>query len=304
MRKTEFVWNSSDGNEIYSQVWSGDSFREKAVVCLIHGLGEHSGRYEHVAEHVTAHGYAMLAFDLPGHGKSTGLQGHAASEELFLQNVEHAINEARLRFPNRPVFLYGHSLGALIAVLYVLKRHPSLAGVIVTGLALRSSLEEQKIKIFEARCLAIAAPRMQLSTGLHIEDISRDPKVQQAYAEDPLVHNRTTPAMAVAILDMIPQIFERAAEFDLPILIMHGTADRLAYLSGSQEFADLTTCDCTFKLWDGLSHELHNEPEKEAVLNTITDWLDSISGLPLDKLDRPWENSAGESLVLRGDRNG
>ena len=304
MRKTEFIWISSDGNEIYSQIWEPDSPQVKAVVCLIHGLGEHSGRYRHVAEHMTDCGYVMLAFDLPGHGKSTGLQGHVASEELFLQNVEHATREAELRFPGTPVFLYGHSMGAMIAILYVLKRHPHLAGVIVTGLALHSSLEEQKLKIFEARCLAFAAPKVQLSTGLKIEDISRDPKVQQAYADDPLVHNRSTPAMAVAILDMIPQILEHAAEFDLPLLIMHGTADRLAYLRSSQEFAGLTSCDCTLKLWEGLYHEVHNEPEKEDVLKTITDWLDSKSGLPLDKLDRSWENSAGESLIFRGDRNG
>jgi alpha-beta hydrolase superfamily lysophospholipase len=103
---------------------------------------------------------------------------------------------------------------------------------------------------------------------------------------------------------MIPQIFQHAAEFDLPILIMHGTADRLAYVRGSQEFARLTSCDCTLKLWDGLYHEVHNEPEKEDVLNSMTDWLDSKSGLPLDKLDPSWENSAGESLSFRGDGNG
>lgn len=138
MRKIEFMWTSSDGNEIYSQIWRPDSGQTKAVVCLIHGLGEHSGRYQHVAEHMTAHGYAMLAFDLPGHGKSTGLQGNAASEELFLENVEHAIKEARLGFPGKPVFLYGHSLGAMIAVLYVLKRHPRLTGVIISDLTARA----------------------------------------------------------------------------------------------------------------------------------------------------------------------
>jgi alpha-beta hydrolase superfamily lysophospholipase len=273
MKHSERSWTAADGQEIYSQVWEPED-HPRAAVCLVHGLGEHSSRYSHVAEHLTSAGFALLAFDLPGHGKSGGIRGHTTSNETFLENIDLLIDDSKRRYPETPRFLYGHSLGGIIVLFYTLKRQPELAGVIATSPGLRTSLEEQKLKIAAAKALGTFLPMACLSTGLKPEDISRDPDVILAYVNDPLVHDQSSFAMAKTSLEMIPWTFDHAHEFTLPLLLMHGTADRIAYARGSEEFAGLTSCNCTVKLWEGAYHETHNEPEKEDVLNFMVAWIE------------------------------
>jgi len=272
MKHFEFSWIAKDGLSTYAQGWEPE-IAPKAIVCLVHGLGEHSGRYSHVAEHLAGAGFVLLTFDLRGHGKSDGARGHIPSSEVILDQVDHLLTEARRRYPDLPRFLYGHSLGGIIVLFYTLKRQPDLAGVIATSSGLRTSLEAQTLKVGAAKVLAGILPAFCLPTGLKAEDLSHDPQVVKNYLNDPLVHGQASFALAKTTFSAIQWTFENANEFKPPLLLMHGSEDQIAFARGSEEFANLVNCDCTLKIWNGLYHETHNEPEKEQVLDYLTSWL-------------------------------
>jgi alpha-beta hydrolase superfamily lysophospholipase len=258
---------------LYAQAWSPES--PQGVVCLVHGLGEHSGRYAHVADRLNTAGYAVLASDLRGHGKSAGQRGHAPSMEAFMKDIDLLLEEAKRRYPHQPRFLYGHSLGGILVLNYTLRRRPELAGVVATSSGLRTALELQKGKIALVKLLGSVMQKQTIASGLDAATISRDPEVVKKYLSDPLVHDKITFGMAKALSEAIPWVFAHASEFKVPLLLMHGTADQLAFPAGSKEFASLVHGDCTLKLWEGLYHETHNEPEKDEVLAYMVGWLES-----------------------------
>ena len=273
METFEWKWKTSDGLQMYSKGWAPKG-TPKAVICLLHGVGEHIGRYEHVAEALTEKGYALLGFDLRGHGKSAGPRGHLPSFEAFMSDIDRFLAEVAKRYPGAPQFLYGHSMGGILVLNYALRRKPRLAGVISTGAALHTAIEEQKVKVVMARVLGALLPTMTIASGLDPKTLSRDPAVVQAYISDPLVHDRMTAGFGKIILTVNPWTFEHAGELELPLLIMHGTKDMLCYPSSSLEFAGLAPKDkVTLKMWDGFYHEIHNEPEKAQVFKVMTDWL-------------------------------
>lgn len=274
METFEWNWKTWDGLQMYSKGWAPQG-KPKAVICLVHGVGEHIGRYAHVAEAMNRQGYAFLGFDLRGHGKSAGPRGHTPSFEAFMKDIDCFLEEAAQRYPEKPRFLYGHSLGGILVLSYALRRKPKLAGVISTAAGLRTALEEQKVKVLMARVLGALMPNMAIASGLDTSTLSRDPAVEQAYVTDPLVHDKMTLGFGKTMLSAIPWAFEHASEFPLPLLIMHGAKDMLGYPRGSQEFASLAPKEkCTLKMWEGFYHEIHNEPEKEQVFKVMADWMD------------------------------
>lgn len=274
MKHTEFEWTAKDGLKIFAQAWDPEA-TPRAVVCLVHGLGEHSGRYANMAETLNQGGYAVIASDLRGHGKSGGKRGHSPTFESYMDDLALLLDEAAGRYEGLPCFLWGHSLGGVLVTNYVLRRKPQLTAVVITSPGLRTSISEQKAKIQFAKLAGTILPAMNLSTGLDANLISRDPEVVQRYINDPLVHGIVTLAMTKYTLEAIPWAYAHASEWTLPVLIMHGEADALAYASGSEELAKLIKQDCTLKIWPGLWHETHNEPEKEQVLAYALGWLDS-----------------------------
>jgi acylglycerol lipase len=268
----EFSWIESDGLETYSQCWEPE-VETRAAVCLIHGLGEHSGRYFYVAKRLTEAGFAVLGSDLRGHGKSAGRRGSISREKILIDQTSRLLNEAQRRYFGKPIFFYGHSLGGLLALFYPLKLQPTLAGVIATGPALRSPLQDQTLKVASAKVLGAILPGVLIASGLKVSDLSRDPEVIHKYTHDPLVHDRASLGFARLMIQMIEWTFEHASAFNLPLLMMNGSEDRVTYPRGTAELAKLITSDCTVKYWDGLYHEIHNEPEKDAVLDFMIQWL-------------------------------
>ncbi|HSQ18076.1 MAG TPA: lysophospholipase [Anaerolineales bacterium] len=273
MKHTELGWKALDGLNIFAQTWEPDS-PPKAVICLVHGLGEHSGRYAHVAETLNRGGYAVIASDLRGHGKTEGKRGHSPSFNAFMDDIAILMGEYAQRYAGLPCFLWGHSLGGVLVVNYVLRRKPKLTGVVITSPGLKTSISDQKMKIQFAKIAGKFMPEMSMPTGLDAKLISRDPAVVERYVNDPLVHGTATLAMAKYTIEAIPWAYAHASEWDLPVLIMHGDADAIAFVSGSEEFASKIAQDCTLKIWPGLWHETHNEPEKEQVLAYALGWLD------------------------------
>lgn len=273
----EFYKTRGDGLNLFFQSWESGR-PAKAVVCLMHGLGEHSGRYAHVAEALNRGGYHLMALDLPGHGKSGGKRGDLPAYDGLGEDVSLLLVEALKRYPTIPQILYGHSLGATLVLYHCLRFKPTLAGVVATGPGLMTALQEQKGKIALAKLLGSLLPGVTIASGLDVTSLSRDPAVIERYIKDPLVHNRATLGFAVNSMSAISYIYENAKAWELPLLIMHGTADRLTYPRGSELFAEMVRPGiCTLRLWEGLFHELHNEPEKEEVFAYLISQLDKIT---------------------------
>ncbi len=274
MKHFESTWENQESLKFYMQGWEPDS-QPKALVALVHGLGEHTGRYAHVGKAFSAAGYALVGFDLRGHGKSGGPRGHAPSFEAFMKDIDDFFSKLGKRYPTQPHFLYGHSLGGVLVLNYVLRRKPDLVGVISTDAGLRTALEEQAFKIMAARVLGFLLPAVAFPSGLDPKMLSHDPELVKAYINDPLVHDRATLGFGRIMLSVLPWTFQHAHEFSVPLLLMHGEKDKLAYVRGSQEFASRVPKNCTLKIWDGLYHEIHNEPEQAEVIQFMLRWLDS-----------------------------
>ena len=266
----------NDDVTFYMQGWEPEG-KPRAIVCLIHGLGEHTGRYAHVGKALNDAGYALFGFDLRGHGQTGGARGHFPSLDIVMQDVHQFVEFQRQNNPGLPIFLYGYGLGGLLTLTYAIHHPDGLKGVIIGGVGLRSPILEQKVKVFLVKFLGSFFPGITIPTGLDAKTISRDPDVVQAYLADPLVQYKTSLGLAKASFTAIDICFARAKEFKPPLLIMHGTSDVRTYSSGSEEFARLasdTNKDVTLKLWNGLYHEMHNEPEQAEVFKVMIDWLD------------------------------
>ena len=241
----------------------------------MHGLGEHSGRYTHLAAFLNQAGYVLLSFDLRGHGKSEGQRGHAPSYEALLNEVSHLLEEAAQRYPDRPRFLYGHSLGGNLVIGYALRRRPQLAGVIATGPLLRPAFEPPAWKMTLGKIMYSLWPTLSMSNEIDRQGLSRDPEVVRAYNGDPLVHDRVSARLGMDMLEAGLWALEHAAEFPLPLLLMHGSADHITSAQASREFAAQAGDRCTLKIWDGFYHEIHNEPEQGQVFRYLVEWLTS-----------------------------
>ncbi len=273
-RKEEAYWKTLDGITLYARLWRPEG-ESKAVVCLVHGLGEHCGRYDHVGEALVEAGFALLAYDLRGHGKSEGARGHAPQFESLMDDIALLLDQAEQRFPARLRFLYGHSLGGNLVINYALRRQPSIAGVIATAPALRTAFEPPAWKISLGKIMYRLWPGLAMANELDIQGLSRDPEVVRAYKNDPLVHDRVSARLAMDLLQSGEWALAHADKFPLPLLLMHGSQDRLTSVAASRDFAARAGDRCTLKIWDGFYHEVHNEPEKDEVIAFMVAWLNN-----------------------------
>lgn len=271
MRSTDTEWLSADGLPLVGRCWE-PAGEPRAVVCLVHGLGEHCGRYAHVAAALTDGGYTVLACDKRGHGRSGGKRGFIPSYDTLMADIDLLLAQAAARFPGKPRFLYGHSLGGNEVINYALRRKPALAGVVSTSPGLRTAFKPPAAQLAAGRLMNRLWPAFTLPNGLELAALSRDPAVVAAYQADPLVHDRLSARLGIELLQSGEWAIAHAAEFPVPLLLMHGTADRLTSHEASQQFASQAS-NCTLKLWEGLYHETHNEPEKGEVLGFVVDWL-------------------------------
>ena len=272
MNHREMQWKAKDGTFLFAQTWEPKG-NVTGVVCMVHGLGEHSGRYKHWADKLTSAGFALLAFDLRGHGRSGGKRGDTPSYNHFADDIYILLDQAAKEFPDTPTFLYGHSLGGMLTLYYLIKNKPEIKGAVVTSPGLRTMLDQQKAKVTALRILEPIIPKVTIPNGLELGGLSRDTNVVDKYRNDPLVHDRVSLRMAKGMIDTIDYIFGNASKIDIPLLLMHGSGDRITYQQGSEEIAEKINSECTLKIWDGLYHELHNEPEQDQVFGYLIDWL-------------------------------
>lgn len=273
MSHFEFNWQQ-EGETLYGQGWSIDI--PKGVVCIVHGFNEHSTRYAHVAERLNKAGYAVLAYDHFGHGKTTGKRGHVKTYEAFLDSVQQVLSEAEKRFPGVKKYLWGHSMGGNIVTNFLLRRNPNISGAIATGPLFTLGFEPPAIKVLLAKMMVNIYPAFTEKAELDSASISRDKEEVRKYDADQYNHGKITAGTFLGFFEAGKWALANAQNLKVPLLLMHGTADKLTSHEGTKEFAanapqNLTT----LKLWEGFYHELHNEPEPDrtAAINNIIDWL-------------------------------
>lgn len=274
MKQFELNWKTQDGIEIYARAWEPD-MKPKAVACLVHGHGEHIGRYEHVARAFTEMGYILLGFDQRGHGKSGGRRGYIPSYEVLMDDIGLLIVQAKQRYPRLPCFLYGHSMGGNEVINFAFRRKPNLAGVIATGPWLELAFEPPAAQVALARFMNRIWPGFTQASGLETNALSHDPKVVEAYKNDPLVHDKISARLFVEMYDAGEWALAHAADFPLPLLLMHGGADRISSADASRTFARNGGRNITLHIWDDWYHEIHNEPDQEEVFKIALIWMDA-----------------------------
>ena len=274
MEHREGTFRGRGGLGIHWQAWRDDA-RIRAAVVISHGAAEHSGRYRHVVERLVPDGYAIAALDHRGHGRSQGRRAVIDRWANAVADLDTFVDRARDERPDIPLFLLGHSLGGAIALSYALEHQDKLDGLIVSAPAAALEAASPVVRL-ASKVLSAVVPTL----GVFAVDpaaISRDEREVDAYATDPLVHHGKLPARTVAeVAAAIEGYPSRVHVLELPLLVMHGTADRLAPLAGTQMIhAGARSADKQVELYDGFYHEIFNElPEdRERVLDDLAAWL-------------------------------
>ena len=272
-QRNESSFEGARGTQIYYQTWR-PSGKSKAIVVINHGIGEHSARYAHVAEHLARFGFTVWACDLRGHGKSGGKRGHVDSFDDYLIDVAQLTRIARDHFPGVKAFLLGHSLGGLIASCFAERYPTELDGLVASAPALKEIMKVSIMKILLAKALTNIMPTFSTTTGLDPNLLSHDQEVVRKYVEDPLVHKVVTARWFTEYRRAQSETMQGAGKITMPCLIIQSGADGIVDPSATNEFfKKIKSSDKTLKIYEDFYHENLNEVGKESVLGDIDTWL-------------------------------
>ena len=270
---TSGTFTGQDGGEIFWQRWSSGQ-RPTAAVVIAHGVSEHSGRYAHVAARLNEGGYDVWALDHRGHGRSHGGSANIGHMATAVADIGTAVGMARAETPEKRAFLLGHSMGGALALEFALERQHELAGLVLSAPA--TDLEAaSRLQLLAGRVLSAVSPNAGVF-DVDADSVSRDPEVVRDYVSDPLNHHEKLPARTVSELaGAIGGFPARLPGLTLPLLVMVGTADRLVPPAASYMVHELAgSADKRLITYEGLFHEIMNEPEQERVMNDLVAWLD------------------------------
>ncbi len=270
------TFTASDGENIAVQDWPlPEGVALRGVVVLVHGLGEHAGRYEHVARQLNAWGFAVRGYDQCGHGDSDGERGAIPYAGRLVDDLGDMVESTRARTPDGvPVILLGHSLGGLVAGYFASLRPGQVDALVMSSPALDPGLNA--FQKFLLATLPRLAPNLRVGNGLDPDFLSHDPDVVAAYRADPRVHDRISARLARFIADAGPRVIARATRWKVPTLLMYAGQDRLVNPQGSRDFAAAAPSSLvTVKCFDELFHEIFNEQDAQPVFDCLRRWLDA-----------------------------
>lgn len=275
MKHSDGRFTGAGGRSIYFQCWEPE-VAPAAVLLLAHGAGEHSARYQHLAQFFTGHNYAVAALDHNGHGYSEGIPGHVESFDDYLHDLALFHRQLVAHYHEMPMILLGHSMGGLIACNYLLRYQGDFIGAVLSGPAIKTDMEPGKLQMAVLRFCAWLVPRLRI-LKLNAAGVSRDPDVVREYVADPLVfHGKMSARMCRELFSGMHAIQADAARISLPILILHGGEDVMTAPEGSRFLhQQISSKDKTLKIYPGLYHEIFNEPERADVLEDVLDWCES-----------------------------
>ena len=265
--------HAADGTPIATRRWAADPATAWASLLLVHGLGEHSGRYEHVGARLAAAGVDVTAYDQRGFGASGGRRAFVDRWAQLHDDLGDRLAAVRGSAGGLPVVLYGHSLGGLVALGYVVAEdapdRPAPDFLVLSAPAIDSSLPAWKKAV--PRVLGGPLPTLSIRNALDLEALSRNPAVGRRYVADPLNHHRTTLGFGLEALKEQDRVRDALGRLDLPTHVIHGAADRLVPRASSEPLAALP--GVTRRTWPWLRHEVHNEEGWEAVIDDVLDWI-------------------------------
>ncbi|MBN2047699.1 MAG: lysophospholipase [Anaerolineaceae bacterium] len=276
MQHQEHFFNGHDGIQLYEQVWTPDN--TEAIgghVAIVHGYAEHSGRYADTAAFFASRGYMVSALDHRAHGKSAGQDTYIDDFDDFIEDMDIFIQRVKQRSGNKPVYILGHSMGGLISTDYVIQKQPSVNGVILSGAMLKMGDDISPMLVGVTTFLGKVLPKMK-TIKLDGTAVSRDPEVVAKYDSDPLNYRGGVPARTASQMNRAVNYVNAHFEaFTLPVLVLYGTKDRLVNSAGSEAFFQRAKSDNKMlKPYEGLYHEIMNEPEKEMVWSDILNWIE------------------------------
>ena len=269
----EFFHFNLYNTKLFGQYWQ--PVIPKAVIVLVHGMGEHSSRYEDfVIPKLLENGYAVVTYDNFGHGRTEGKRGHCPSYEALINSVESVIVKANELFPNLPKFLYGHSMGGNLVINYTLRKNHELKGVLATSPFLRLAFQPPIWKMTLGKTMLKLWPSITLPSELEEEAISRIPEEVKRYTEDPMVHDKVSPMFTFPIMEAGEWAIEQANKLKTPMLVLHGTGDRIIDYKASEQFVNASG-KAELKLFEGGYHELHHDLCRDEFMGAILDWLNT-----------------------------
>ncbi len=268
----EGIFQGANGLELYYQSWYPPASAQ-AVLAIVHGHGGHSGIFTRMVEYLTERGYIVFGFDLRGHGRSPGQRGYINSWAEYRADLIAFLKLIKTAEPNLPLFLVGQSMGGTIALDYALRESNQLQGLILISPAL--GLGISLWKLFIGRMLSRIWPSFALNAGIDISAASRDREMIAANAQDPLRHGQGTARLATELLETIDWVNAHATQLQVPLLMLHGEADRVTLAENSQIFWERSTItDKEMQKYPDSYHELHNDLNYQEVLADINNWLE------------------------------
>lgn len=278
----EFVIHTSDGLRLSAFDWPSNQNPScpSAVIILIHGLAEYSGRYDHFAQFYNENDIAVVSMDLRGHGLSEGKHSFVPTVEAVFSDIDRLIKKTRSRYRKCPAILYGHSMGGNLALSYTLNRYgkasdkPPYQAIVVTSpyIRLHGHLQLPRPVNSFVRAVGLVRPSLKIPLRFNSRILSRSANVVDAYNDDPHIRRSITLSLARSLGETAKMLDRTACTFHIPVLIQHGDADSLTCHNASQRFANRGK-NTEFKSWPFCYHELHHEPERDEIFHFTLDWI-------------------------------
>ena len=271
MMEEGFSIITTGGLNLYGKTFLPEG-EPRAIVCIVHGMSEHLGRYTHVAEKFTESQIGVYIIDLRGHGKSEGKRGHGSISKMLL-DVQELVVLARRDFNDLPIFLFGHSMGGNLVANYLIRLISSeISGAILSSPWFELAFKEPSFKLFLGKVVKNTFPATTFPDGLNPSELAHDEEVGIAYAKDPLVHSRISARLFFDIKAAGKFALERAPLIEIPLLVAHGDDDPIVSKKASEEFASKVV-KSEFKIWNESKHESHNDKHKDEVITYYVDWV-------------------------------
>lgn len=263
---------TTDGLRLYLRRREADDARGEVVI--LHGFGEHSGRYGPLTDHLVSQSYTVTGYDHRGHGLSDGLPGHIENFYEYEDDLHKIIDYVRAHGGSPNLYLIAHSMGGLIALRYIAKKGGDLSGAVISAPLIDVAVPVPAYKLLVARLSARFRPYMRLDNGIDVAHLSRDPEVGKAYGADPLVNRKVSARWFAEATRAMDEVKTWGAKINIPVLVMHGTEDRLASVDATRQlFEKIGSKDKELGIYPGYYHELFNEPEKHELYERATAWL-------------------------------
>ena len=278
MTHQESSFTNAGGLNIYTQAWLPQT--HEANMLIAHGVGEHSGRYAHVANYFNQKGVAVFALDHQGHGKSQGKRGHVPEFQNFVEDMQQLCGLIHQQYPNKPTFLYGHSMGGLIVFLYLLKHQEQVDAAIISAPPVKIKLQPSAVQKVLLGVMKTLAPSFTLNNDIDAAWLSREKDEVEAYRTDPLVHPKISVALFTGMVQGGQQCLEKAASVIKPVLMVIGGEDKI--IDGSAAYAAFEKISSEQKkqvIFEGSYHEIHNDLDRLKEFETMWKWTRGALGL-------------------------